>query len=40
MKAISTEAAPAAGEFAGIKSGALTLRFASPLGRVEVSWRS
>lgn len=32
--------APAAGEFAGIKSGAVTLRFASPLGHVEVSWRS
>ena len=32
--------APAGSEFTGIKSGALTLRFASPLGRVEVSWRS
>jgi hypothetical protein len=32
--------APAAGEFTGIKSGAITLRFASPLGRVEVTWRS
>jgi hypothetical protein len=32
--------AAAGNEFAGIKSGALTLRFASPLGRVEVSWRS
>ena len=32
--------APAGSEFAGIKSGAITLRFASPLGRVEVTWRS
>jgi hypothetical protein len=32
--------APAASEFTGVKSGALTLRFASPLGHVEVSWRS
>jgi hypothetical protein len=32
--------APAGNEFAGIKSGAITLRFASPLGRVEISWRS
>jgi len=32
--------APAGNEFDGIKSGAIILRFASPLGRVEVSWRS
>ena len=32
--------APAGSDFAGIKSGAITLRFASPLGRVELSWRS
>lgn len=32
--------APPNAEFTGIKSGALTLRFASPLGRVEVSWRA
>jgi hypothetical protein len=32
--------APPAGEFTGIKSGGITLRFASPLGHVEVSWRS
>jgi len=27
-------------DFAGVKSGSLTLRFASPIGRVEVQWRS
>jgi hypothetical protein len=32
-------AAPS-GEFAGIKSGAIILRFAGPLGRVELSWRT
>jgi hypothetical protein len=26
-------------EFAGVKSGSLTLRFASPIGRVELEWR-
>jgi len=32
---------PAAGsEFAGIKSGALILRFACPIARVELSWRT
>ena len=30
----------ASSDFTGIKSGAITLRFASPLGRVEVTWRS
>jgi hypothetical protein len=33
-------AVPAGGtEFAGTKSGAITLRFASPIGRVELEWR-
>jgi hypothetical protein len=32
--------AGAGSEFVGIKSGAITLRFASPLGRIELSWRS
>lgn len=31
--------APSDGDFAGPKAGSLTLRFASPLGRVEVEWR-
>jgi hypothetical protein len=40
-KTYSVRFVPASGsDFAGIKSGALTLRFASPLGRVEVTWRS
>ena len=40
-KTYSVRFVPGAGaDFAGIKSGAITLRFASPLGRVEVSWRS
>jgi hypothetical protein len=34
-------AVPSDGEaFAGMKSGAITLRLASPIGRVEVEWRS
>lgn len=32
--------APADGEFAGVRSGALTLRFESPIGRIEVHWQS
>jgi hypothetical protein len=34
-------AMPAAGssDFAGLKSGSIVLRFASPLGRVEATWR-
>ncbi|HXU00399.1 MAG TPA: hypothetical protein VN903_05375 [Polyangia bacterium] len=31
---------PANSDFAGIKSGAITLRIAGPLGRVELTWRS
>jgi hypothetical protein len=31
---------PAAGEFLGAKSGAITLRFASPIGRLELTWQS
>ena len=31
-------AMPAAGEFVGVKSGALTLRIVSPLGRVDLVW--
>jgi len=31
---------PSAGEFAGIASGSIVLRFASPLGRVELTWRT
>jgi hypothetical protein len=28
------------GEFAGVKSGSLTLRIASPIGRIELFWKS
>ena len=31
-------AMPAAGEFVGAKSGSLTLRIVSPLGRVDLVW--
>ena len=32
--------APIEGDFAGVKSGELTLRFDSPIGRLEVHWQS
>ena len=32
--------AAATSDFAGIKSGSLTLRIASPVGRVELTWRT
>jgi hypothetical protein len=32
--------APAGSEFAGLNSGAITLRFSSPIGRVELTWRT
>jgi hypothetical protein len=32
-------AVPANGEFAGVKSGALTLRFLSPIGRIDLVWQ-
>ncbi|HXU64609.1 MAG TPA: hypothetical protein VN962_23075 [Polyangia bacterium] len=32
--------APTDGEFAGVKSGELILRFESPIGRVELHWQS
>jgi hypothetical protein len=28
------------GEFVGLKSGAITLRFTSPVGRIDLTWRS
>jgi hypothetical protein len=31
---------PTEGEFAGVRSGELTLRFDSPIGRVEIHWQS
>jgi hypothetical protein len=31
---------PEGSEFAGLKSGTIILRFASPLGRLEISWRA
>ena len=31
---------PKAGEFAGLRSGAITLRIASPVGRIELTWRA
>jgi hypothetical protein len=31
---------PTTGEFAGIPSGAITLRFSCPIGRVELTWRA
>ena len=31
---------PAGSEFTGINSGAITLRFSSPIGRVELTWRT
>lgn len=31
---------PAAGDFSGLRSGAIVLRIASPSGRVELAWRS
>ena len=31
---------PANSEFAGLSSGAITLRFSSPIGRVELTWRT
>jgi hypothetical protein len=33
-------AVPATGEFAGPKSGAITLRIASPIGRLELTWQA
>jgi hypothetical protein len=30
---------PASGEFVGAKSGALTLRFASPMGHIDLTWQ-
>ena len=33
-------AVPAAGEFTGVKSGAITLRFASPIGRIDLTWQA
>jgi hypothetical protein len=32
--------APADSEFKGVKSGALTLRFTSPIGRIELVWKT
>jgi hypothetical protein len=32
-------AVPADGSFAGTKSGSITLRFSSPIGRVELAWQ-
>ena len=32
--------APPNGDFAGLKSGSITLRIASPLGRIELTWRA
>jgi hypothetical protein len=32
--------APKGSDFAGLKSGTIVLRFASPIGRLEVSWRA
>ena len=31
---------PATGDFAGIPSGAITLRFSCPIGRIELTWRA
>jgi hypothetical protein len=31
---------PANSDFAGIKSGSITLRIASPIGRIELTWRT
>jgi hypothetical protein len=31
---------PTTGDFAGIPSGAITLRFSCPIGRVELTWRA
>ena len=31
---------PADGGFSGVRSGALILRFASPVGRIDLVWRS
>jgi hypothetical protein len=31
---------PATGEFIGVKSGGITLRIASPIGRIELTWQS
>ena len=31
---------PRSGEFAGVKSGALTLRIASPIGRLDLTWQA
>jgi hypothetical protein len=40
-KTYSVRFTPAAtSEFAGIKSGAITLRIASPIGRIELTWRA
>lgn len=33
-------AIPADGSFTGVKSGAITLRFASPVGQVDLQWKS
>jgi hypothetical protein len=33
-------AVPKGSDFVGLKSGAIILRFASPIGRLEVSWRA
>jgi hypothetical protein len=33
-------AVPASGEFAGPKSGAITLRIASPIGRLDLTWQA